>query len=115
LEFLNPARNARGYLFVVQETRVGKAADAANALTEAFFRSVPANQKKRMSEAEWAAALQRFHRDAFAIRKKYSLGLMGRAMSTYHFQKHLLQVGFDADLVRKVVFSLVLNAFAPQK
>jgi len=94
---------------------LGKTAEAAKALTEAFFTSVPANRKKRMSESEWTGALQRFHKDAQSIRQKYSLGPIGRALSTYKFQKHLLQAGFDGDLVRKVVFSLIINAFAARK
>jgi hypothetical protein len=90
---------------------LGKSADAALALAEAFFRSVPANKKKRVSEADWSIALEKFHREASAIRVRFSLGLLGRALATYHFQKRLLAAGFDADTVRKVVFSLMLNAF----
>jgi hypothetical protein len=90
---------------------VTKSADAALALNEAFARCVPANQKKRMSEAEWAQALSKFHKDAKGIRQKFALGPLGRARATYQFQKLLLKAGFDAEIVRKVVFSLVLNAF----
>jgi hypothetical protein len=90
---------------------VSKAVDAAAALNLAFAKCLPANQKKRMSEAEWAVALQNFHGQAKAIRKQYGLGPLGRAMATYQFQKLLIKGGFDAVTVRKVVFSLVLNAF----
>ena len=90
---------------------MGKVSDASIALVEAFFRSAPANQKKKMSEAEWASALQRFHREAMEIRKRYALGFLSRALATYQFQKRLFAAGLDADIVRKVVFSLVLNAF----
>jgi hypothetical protein len=90
---------------------MSKSSIAAIELNQAFARSVPANQKKRLSEAEWAIALSKFHADAKRIRAKLSLGVMARAMATYRFQKLLLQAGFDAEIVRKVVFSLVLNAF----
>jgi hypothetical protein len=93
---------------------VSKSDEAALALAEAFFRCVPKDKKKRISESEWTAALQKFHRDAFTIRKQFSLGISGRAVATYQFQKRLFAAGFDADTVRKVVFSLVLNAFAPR-
>jgi hypothetical protein len=90
---------------------VAKSADAAKALVEAFFRSVPASRNRRINDADWEQALNRFHGEAGAIRKRYSLGPLGRAMATYRFQKQLLGAGFDAATVRKVVFSLVLNAF----
>jgi hypothetical protein len=90
---------------------VSKATEAALALNEAFAKCVPANQKKRLSDAEWTQSLQKFHREAKAIRQRLQLGPLSRALATYHFQKRLLQAGFDAGIVRKVVFSLVLNAF----
>ncbi len=90
---------------------MSKATEAAIALNVAFAKCVPANQKKRMSDAEWALSLQKFHLEARAIRKRLALGPLARALATYHFQKRLLKAGFDADIVRKVVFSLVLNAF----
>jgi hypothetical protein len=90
---------------------LGKTSEASVALAEAFFRSMPASGKKRMSETEWASALEKFHRVSREIRRKYRLGLLSRALVTYQFQKHLMTAGLDADVVRKVVFSLVLNAF----
>ena len=90
---------------------MGKSAEVASALLEAFYRAIPANRKKRISDAEWANALHGFHKEAIAIRKRFGLGLLGRAFATYQFQKKLLAAGFDAITVRKVVFSLVLNAF----
>jgi hypothetical protein len=93
------------------EGSVGKSADVAAVLLEAFSRSIPANRKKRISDAEWTLALDRFHKEAIAIRKRFSLGPLGRALATYQFQKKLLAAGFDAATVRKVVFSLVLHAF----
>ncbi|WP_342617870.1 hypothetical protein [Rhodoferax sp. GW822-FHT02A01] len=90
---------------------MSKSAAVAAALLEAFFRSVPANRKKRITDGEWAGALHAFHKEAIAIRKQFGLGPLGRALATYQFQKKLLAAGFDAATVRKVVFSLVLNAF----
>ena len=91
---------------------LGKASDASLALEEAFFKCIPSvNRKKRLSEAEWDKALQAFHRKARAIRLQFSLGPFARALTTYRFQKRLFEAGFDGDVVRKVIFSLVLNAF----
>lgn len=91
--------------------KLSKANDAALALVEAFSRAVPQSKSKRLSEAEWSAALERFNSDALIIRRKHSLGVFGRAMAAYHFQKQLLASSMDAEVVRKVVFSMVLNAF----
>lgn len=85
--------------------------EAAQALAEAFFRSAPGNGKKRLSETEWTNSLKKFYRAASEIRRRYSLGFLGRAIVAYRFQKRLLAAGFQADTVRKVVFSLVLNSF----
>lgn len=90
---------------------LGKSSDASSALAEAFFKAMPATQKKKVSEAQWAASLQKFHQEAKQISLRFSLGPLSRALAAYHFQKRLLQAGFDADVVRKVVFSLVLNSF----
>lgn len=92
---------------------MGKSADAAQALTDAFFRCAPVARKKPATEAEWAAALQKFHNEANTIRKKFSLGLLGRALAAYRFQKQLLAAGIEPKVARQVVFALVLNAFAP--
>ena len=90
---------------------MGKSADAALALAEAFFRSAPADKRKRISEADWANSLKKFHREAKEIRRRYSLGFLARAGAAYYFQRRLLAAGFQADTVRKVVFSLVLSSF----
>lgn len=91
---------------------MGKSADAALALAEAFFRSAPASKRKQMNEAEWANSLKKFHAEAKEIRQRYALGFLARAVTAYYFQKRLLAGGFSPDTVRKVVFSLVLSSFS---
>lgn len=88
-----------------------KSTDVAVALNQAFAKCVPVKRSQRMSEAEWTIALSRFHQEARGIRQRHALGPIARALATYHFQKQLLGSGFDPVVVRKVVFSLVLNAF----
>lgn len=90
---------------------MSKYSDAAVELNTAFAKCVPIKRSQRMSEAEWTRSLQKFHLEAKAIRKRFALGPIGRALATYHFQKRLVGAGFDVATVRKVVFSLVLNAF----
>ena len=91
---------------------MAKAAQVAIELEEAFFRSVPVGKSKRMSEAEWASSLVRFHAAAKEIRKRHALGVIGRARSAFLLQQRLMTAGFPADVVRKLVFTLVLNSFS---
>ena len=91
---------------------MGKSDDAVLALTDAFFRSAAGNGRKQLSEKEWTNSLNVFYRKADEIRHRYSLGFLGRAIVAYRFQKRLLAAGFEADTVRKVVFSLVLSSFS---
>lgn len=93
---------------------MSKVADAAGALEEAFFRSVPAG-KKKLSANDWVAALGRFQQRAKEIRERHRLGVIGRARVAYRLQQRLIAAGFPADVVRKVVFALVLNSFSGTK
>lgn len=93
---------------------MGKLADAATALSDAFFRCAPVGKKKRVTEAEWATALGKFHLQAQEIRRRYALGFLARALVAYRFQKRLLAAGFTPEVVRKVVFAVVLNSFSSQ-
>lgn len=102
-------------LFYFGGVALGKVADAAVALEEAFLRSVPANKNKRMNEDEWARSLEKFHVEARAIRRRFSLGFLARARATYLLQQKLIAAGVHADAVRKVVFSLVLSSFSGQE
>lgn len=86
--------------------------EAAVALNEAFARSMPPTHKKRMSESEWETSLHKFYKAAAELRARFRLGVWGRAVVIYKFQKILLAAGFPPDIVRKVVFSLLLNGFA---
>lgn len=94
---------------------MSKVSEAAVALEQAFIRSVPANKKKRLSEADWTLALQKFYAEASEIRQRYSLGFLARAQAAYLLQQRLIAIGFQADTVRKVVFSLILNSFTSGK
>lgn len=91
---------------------MGKAAEAAVALEQAFLRAAPSSRSARMSEAAWTQSLKQFHHDARAIRQHYALGFFRRAQAAYYLQQRLMEAGIRADTVRKVVFSLVLNSFS---
>lgn len=90
---------------------LGKIADAAVALEESFQRHAPLNPKKRPKKEDWAAALERFYRDAAKIREQFRLGLFARAGAAYRLQQRLIAAGYPVAAVRQVVFSLVLKVF----
>lgn len=94
---------------------LSKVAEAADALEQAFLLSAPANKKKRLSEEEWAHSLKKFHAEAGEIRQRFSLGFLARARAAYLLQQRLIAMGFQADAVRKVVFSLILSSFTGEK
>ena len=92
-------------------TRENPTVKASFALEEAFFLSVPAG-KKVLSEEVWVGALGKFHARAKEIRSRYALGVIGRARAAYLLQQRLITAGFPADVVRKVMFTLILNSFS---
>lgn len=89
--------------------------EATDALLQAFVRGIPKGKNKATSEVEWNKALGKFYVEAKEIRTRYALGFITRARVAYQLQNRLLEAGFDADTVKKVVFSLVLSSFADSK
>lgn len=108
-----PADTQRRFLF--RSMTLSKVVEAAVALEQAFLRSAPTNKKKRLSEAEWTLSLKKFYAEASQIRQRLSLGFFARARAAYLLQQRLIDAGFQADAVRKVVFSLILNSFTGGK
>ena len=89
--------------------------EATDALIQSFVRCMPKGKKKATNEAEWLKSMNTFYAEAKTIREKYALGFIARARVAYQLQGRLLEGGFDADTVKKVVFSLVLSSFADVK
>lgn len=85
----------------------------AVALEKAFLACVPQKGKnqKKIGEKEWAQALEKFNAKAKSLRLEYRLGWFGRALTAYRFQRNLIAQGHPPDMVRQLVFSMVLNAF----
>ena len=73
---------------------------------------IPKTKKnKAPSKAEWALALEKFNTQARQVRDQYRLGLLGRAVVAYRLQPRLIAVGYTPDVVRQILFSMVLHAF----
>ncbi|MES2584929.1 MAG: hypothetical protein V4627_19550 [Pseudomonadota bacterium] len=86
--------------------------DATQTLESAFLAVVPKPKKnKPPSKAEWAQALEQFNTQARAVRTQYRLGLLGRAIVAYRLQPRLIAAGYSPDVVRQILFSMVLHAF----
>lgn len=86
--------------------------EAIQALESAFLAVIPKPKKnKPPSKAEWALALEKFNAQARDIRIQYRLGLIGRAVVAYRLQPRLLATGCAPDVVRQILFSMVLHAF----
>ncbi len=86
--------------------------EATQALESAFMAVIPKPKKnKAPSKAEWALALEKFNVKAREVRTQYHLGPLGRAIVAYRLQPHLLAVGYAPDVVRQILFSMVLHAF----
>lgn len=86
--------------------------EATQALEAAFLAVIPTPKKnKAPGKAEWAQALEQFNTQARAVRAQYRLGLIGRAVVAYRLQPRLLAAGCSPDVVRQILFSMVLHAF----
>lgn len=94
------------------EITVSRYSEATLALESAFLAVIPKPKKnKAPSKAEWAQALDKFNAQAREVRAQYRLGLIGRAVVAYRLQPRLLATGCGPDVVRQILFSMVLHAF----
>lgn len=90
---------------------MGRYSEATSALEEAFIRSIPAGKKKLPTKADWSVALEKFNGEARSIRFRFHLGVIGRALVAYRLQRRLIANGHPPDVVRQLLFSMILNAF----
>jgi hypothetical protein len=94
------------------EFTVNRYTEATLALESAFMAVIPKPKKnKAPSKPEWALALEKFNVKAREVRSQYRLGLLGRAVVAYRLQPRLIAVGYTPDVVRQILFSMVLHAF----
>jgi hypothetical protein len=91
---------------------VSRYSDATKALESAFTAVIPKPKKNKVpSKIEWALALEKFNAQAREVREQHRLGLIGRAVVAYRLQPRLLAMGYGPDVVRQILFSMVLHAF----
>lgn len=86
---------------------------AALALEQAFEACLPNTKKIKniKNKQEWAKSLEQFNGKARSLRLEYRLGWLGRALTAYQFQRNLIAAGHPPEMVRQLVFSMVLSAF----
>lgn len=99
------------------QTRIS---DISERLCEEFKRVLPlqppeAKYKKSPSSRDIKsaseAALQKFYETARGERLRNQLGVIGRARVAFGLQQRLLTAGYPSDLVKQVLFALLLSAF----
>lgn len=95
--------------------------ELAERLFEEFSRLVPLQHKagkRRPTEAELQATYQKalagFFVFAYRERQQYRLGIIARGRVAFKLQERLLQAGYSDQLVKKVLFALLVNAFVGQ-
>jgi hypothetical protein len=83
----------------------------------AFFKSVipiPVKQTKKRAASSLKnleKSLESFYAEARRQRDQHHLGLIRRARVAFYLQQHLLAAGYPSDLVRQVLFAMLLTAF----
>lgn len=87
--------------------------EASDRLFEFFCKSVPVpgKQSGNKSLKGLDSALQRFYSEARAQRESMRLGVIGRARVAFGLQQKLLHAGYPPDLVRQVLFAMLVVAF----
>lgn len=94
------------------EITLSRYSEATLALEAAFAGAIPkAKKNKAPTQAEWTLALGKFNAEARSIRTRFHLGVIGRAMVAYRLQPRLLASGYSPDVVRQLLFSMILSAF----
>lgn len=89
--------------------------ETSDQLFSIFKTLVPLNVRKHKelpTPKAIEAGLDRFYAEARAQRQRLRLGVVGRARVAFGLQQRLLEDGYPQDLVRKVLFALVVSAFS---
>lgn len=90
-------------------------------LFQLFQKMIPSPDKQggkraaRMSETQITQNLDRFYKEAAMLREKHRLGLIARARAIRRFQQRMIESGYAADLVKRVIFAMILSSFTGRK
>ena len=89
--------------------------ESSDELFSLFKAVVPLGGRKRNDPPTAKAiadGLDRFYGEARALRQRLRLGVIGRARVAFRLQQRLLAEGYTQELVRQVLFALLVSAFA---
>ncbi len=89
--------------------------ETSDQLFSVFKTLVPLNNRKQKdlpTPKAIEAGLDRFYAEARVQRQRLRLGVVGRARVAFGLQQRLLENGYPEDLVRKVLFALIVSAFS---
>lgn len=99
---------------------MNKISEASDRLFSVFTEAVPlpesfAKQRKKPSAAEIerlvTQGLERFYAAAREERQRHRLGIIARARVAFALQQRLLAAGYDAALVKQMLFAMLTQAF----
>jgi hypothetical protein len=93
---------------------LGKFQAICAGLFEEFQKIIPpvrAEKQRLLSEKEVQIGLRRFYAAAKDERRKYRLGVIGRARVAFGLQQRLLNAGYPPQLVKQVLFAMLSSAF----
>jgi len=72
---------------------------------------IPQRKAQKIPPKKVQEQLERFYAEARAQREEQRLGLIGKARVVFCLQQHMMDAGYPPELVRKVLFSLLLSSF----
>lgn len=99
---------------------MSKVAETCDRLCALFVAEVPlperlAQQRRKPAQAEIARlveqGLERFYAAAREERQRRHLGIFARARVAFALQQRLLAAGYEAPLVKQVLFAMLTQAF----
>ena len=71
--------------------------------------------RRRMTTPQIDQALERVHVEVRKARADHKLGLVRSAKLLLELQRQLLEAGYAPDVARKLILSIMLQLFGPQK
>ena len=95
---------------------MGVVQEAGEQLFSSFQTVLPlaAGKQKRPQKLALKAVeegLRKFYAEARAQREQRRLGVIARARVAFYLQQRLIDSGYPSDLVRQVLFAMLLSAF----
>jgi hypothetical protein len=102
--------------FLLECGMTSKLEVAGNELFDFFQTLIPSplvaqkSKKRTLSQKEISSGLESFYAEVRNVRIKYRLGIIARARLVRFLQIAMLKAGYDGEMVRNIIFSLILSS-----